>query len=50
MTIGTVTDIIGRRGAMLFTVVGVSVLTPACAVAPDPWTFAVAAVVRRPVA
>jgi AAHS family benzoate transporter-like MFS transporter len=41
MTIGAVTDIIGRRRAMLFTVVGFSVFTLACAVAPDPWTFGV---------
>src|ERR1700754_84768 len=41
MTIGAVTDIIGRRRTMLLTVVGFSVLTLACAAAPDPWTFGV---------
>jgi MFS transporter, AAHS family, benzoate transport protein len=39
IVIGTVTDIIGRRRTMLFTVIGFSVLTLLCAVAPDPWTF-----------
>jgi MFS transporter, AAHS family, benzoate transport protein len=39
IAIGTVTDIIGRRRAMLYTVIGFSVLTLLCAVAPDPWTF-----------
>lgn len=39
ITIGTVTDIIGRRRTMLFTVVGFSALTLLCAFAPDPWTF-----------
>jgi MFS transporter, AAHS family, benzoate transport protein len=41
ITIGTITDIIGRRRTMLFTVTGFSVLTLLCAVAPDPWTFGV---------
>ncbi len=41
ITIGTVTDIIGRRRTMLFTVTGFSVLTLLCALAPDPWTFGV---------
>jgi MFS family permease len=39
IAIGTVTDVIGRRRAMLYTVTGFSVLTLLCAVAPDPWTF-----------
>jgi AAHS family benzoate transporter-like MFS transporter len=39
LTIGTVTDIVGRRKTMLLTVVGFSVLTLLCAFAPDPWTF-----------
>jgi MFS transporter, AAHS family, benzoate transport protein len=39
ITIGTVTDVIGRRKTMLLTVVGFSVLTLLCAAAPDPWTF-----------
>src|SRR5918997_1961595 len=39
IAIGTITDIIGRRRTMLFTVTGFSVLTLLCAVAPDPWTF-----------
>jgi MFS transporter, AAHS family, benzoate transport protein len=41
LTIGTITDIIGRRRTMLFTVIGFSVLTLLCALAPDPWTFGV---------
>jgi AAHS family benzoate transporter-like MFS transporter len=41
ITIGTVTDIIGRRRTMLLTVIGFSVLTLLCAAAPDPWTFGV---------
>jgi AAHS family benzoate transporter-like MFS transporter len=41
IAIGTVSDIIGRRRTMLFTVLGFSVLTLLCAVAPDPWTFGV---------
>jgi MFS family permease len=41
IAIGTVTDVIGRRRAMLYTVIGFSVLTLLCAVAPDPWTFGV---------
>jgi MFS transporter, AAHS family, benzoate transport protein len=39
LTVGTVTDLIGRRRAMLLTVVGFSVLTLLCAVAPNPWVF-----------
>jgi AAHS family benzoate transporter-like MFS transporter len=41
IAIGTITDVIGRRRTMLFTVLGFSVLTLLCAVAPDPWTFGV---------
>ncbi|GAA0929222.1 aromatic acid/H+ symport family MFS transporter [Pseudonocardia zijingensis] len=41
IAIGTVTDVIGRRRTMLYTVSGFSVLTLLCAVAPDPWTFGV---------
>jgi MFS family permease len=41
IAVGTVTDIIGRRRAMIYTVTGFSVLTLLCAVAPDPWTFGV---------
>jgi MFS transporter, AAHS family, benzoate transport protein len=39
LTIGAVTDIIGRRRTMLLTVVGFSVFTLLCAVAPNPWVF-----------
>jgi AAHS family benzoate transporter-like MFS transporter len=39
LTIGAVTDIIGRRRTMLLTVVGFSVLTLLCAFAPNPWIF-----------
>jgi MFS transporter, AAHS family, benzoate transport protein len=41
IAIGTVTDIVGRRRTMLFTVLGFSVLTLLGAIAPDPWTFGV---------
>jgi MFS family permease len=40
LAIGTVSDIIGRRKAMLVTVVGFSVLTLLCAFAPNPTVFA----------
>ena len=40
LTIGTVSDIIGRRKTMLLTVVGFSVLTLLCAFAPNPEVFA----------
>jgi MFS family permease len=39
LTIGPVTDIIGRRRTLLLTVIGFSVLTLLCAVAPNPWIF-----------
>jgi MFS transporter, AAHS family, benzoate transport protein len=39
LTVGTVTDIIGRRRSMLLTVIGFSVLTLLCAVAPNLWVF-----------
>jgi AAHS family benzoate transporter-like MFS transporter len=39
LTIGAVTDIIGRRRTMLLTVIGFSVFTLLCAVAPNPWVF-----------
>lgn len=38
---GTISDLIGRRRTMLWTVISFSVLTLACAFAPDPVTFAV---------
>lgn len=41
LTVGPLTDIVGRRRAMIGTVVVFSVLTLACAFAPDPWTFGV---------
>lgn len=41
LTVGPVTDIVGRRRALIGTVVAFSVLTLACAFAPDPWTFGV---------
>ncbi len=41
LTVGPLTDVIGRRRAMIGTVVVFSVLTLACAFAPDPWTFGV---------
>jgi MFS family permease len=41
LTVGPITDLVGRRRAMIGTVVAFSVLTLACAFAPDPWTFGV---------
>ncbi|WP_037069910.1 MFS transporter [Pseudonocardia acaciae] len=41
LTIGPLTDAIGRRRGMLITVTAFSVLTVLCAAAPDPWTFGV---------
>jgi MFS family permease len=41
LAIGPVTDVFGRRVTMLVTVIGFSVLTLACAVAPNPWVFGV---------
>lgn len=41
LTIGPLTDLVGRRRAMIGTVVAFSLLTLACAFAPDPWTFGV---------
>ncbi|AOW94141.1 MFS transporter [Rhodococcus sp. WMMA185] len=39
LTIGTLTDVIGRRRVLLFTVTAFSVLTLLCAVAPSPLLF-----------
>jgi benzoate transport len=39
LAIGTISDYIGRRQTMLWTVVSFSVLTLACAFAPNPWIF-----------
>ena len=36
---GTISDYIGRRKTMLWTVIAFSVLTLACAFATDPWFF-----------
>lgn len=41
LTIGPLTDVIGRRRGMLITATAFSLLTLLCAVAPDPWTFGV---------
>ena len=41
LAIGPITDTIGRRKTMIATVTGFSVLTLACAFAPDPVTFGV---------
>lgn len=41
LAVGPITDLIGRRRAMLGTVIGFSVFTLLCAAAPDPWTFGV---------
>jgi MFS family permease len=37
--VGTITDIIGRRRTVIWTVIIFSVLTLACAFAPGPWLF-----------
>src|SRR3954451_12755592 len=37
--VGTITDIIGRRRTAVWCVVVFSVLTLACAFAPNPWVF-----------
>lgn len=39
LVVGPVTDLVGRRRAMIGTVVVFSILTLACAFAQDPWTF-----------
>ena len=39
LTVGTISDYIGRRQTILWTVVGFSTLTLACAFAPNPWFF-----------
>lgn len=39
LTVGPITDLVGRRRAMIGTVVAFSILTLACAFAYDPWTF-----------
>jgi MFS transporter, AAHS family, benzoate transport protein len=39
MTVGAVTDIIGRRKTMLASVIAFSIFTLLCAFAPSPWTF-----------
>ena len=41
MAVGTISDVIGRRQTMLWTVVIFSVLTLACAFAPNPSIFGV---------
>lgn len=37
--VGTITDVIGRRQTMVWTVIVFSILTLACAFAPNPWIF-----------
>jgi AAHS family benzoate transporter-like MFS transporter len=39
LVVGTVSDYIGRRQTMLWTVISFSVLTLLCAFAPNPWIF-----------
>jgi MFS family permease len=39
LAVGTISDYIGRRQTMLWTVVSFSVLTLLCAFAPNPWIF-----------
>jgi MFS transporter, AAHS family, benzoate transport protein len=39
LSVGTLSDYLGRRGMMLWTVVSFSLLTLLCAFAPNPWVF-----------
>jgi MFS family permease len=39
LAVGAISDHVGRRATMLWTVVGFSVLTLLCAFAPNPWVF-----------
>jgi MFS family permease len=39
LAVGTISDYIGRRQTMLWTVISFSVLTLFCAFAPNPWIF-----------
>jgi AAHS family benzoate transporter-like MFS transporter len=39
LAVGTISDYIGRRQTMLWTVISFSVLTLLCAFAPNPWIF-----------
>lgn len=39
LAIGTLTDVVGRRKALMFSVLAFSVLTALCAIAPNPWIF-----------
>src|SRR5574340_1243905 len=39
LAIGTLTDVVGRRKALMFSVISFSVLTALCAIAPNPWVF-----------
>ncbi|QCQ92018.1 MFS transporter [Rhodococcus sp. SGAir0479] len=39
LTIGTLTDVVGRRRALIFAVTAFSILTLLCAVAPNPFLF-----------
>ncbi|GAB2664390.1 MFS transporter [Nocardia goodfellowii] len=39
LTVGTMTDLLGRRKSLIGAVILFSVLTALCAVAPNPWVF-----------
>src|SRR3954470_1069393 len=39
LAVGTISDFIGRRGTLIWTVISFSVLTLLCAFAPNPWVF-----------
>ena len=39
LAVGTISDYIGRRQTMLWTVISFSILTLLCAFAPNPWIF-----------
>jgi MFS transporter, AAHS family, benzoate transport protein len=39
LAVGTISDYVGRRQTMLWTVISFSVLTLLCAFAPNPWIF-----------
>ncbi len=41
LSVGTVTDVIGRRKSIILSVAGFSVFTALCAIAPNPWLFGI---------
>src|SRR4051794_41897861 len=39
LAVGTISDFIGRRGTLIWTVISFSLLTLLCAFPPNPWVF-----------